>query len=629
MTKKKQNKPVVGAKSITKMEPFHTAGFWSENWWKALILIILPFILYYQSTQFGYVLDDQIVITDNQFTKKGFAGISEILTTESMTGYFGEQKELVQGNRYRPLSLVTFAIEYEVFNGLHPGKSHFINILLYALTALLLFRLLAMMFRKKPQNFWWLSIPFLTTIFFISHPIHSEAVANIKGRDEIMAMLFSLASLYSFLRYVDYKKTLWVVLSCVFFFLGLLSKENTITFLAVVPLTIYFFSDRSLWKSIKSIWPLLITTIIYLIIRFQTAGVPDFNQQITDLMNNPFYGMSGGEKLATIFFTLYKYIQLYIFPHPLSHDYYPYEIPVLTFADWRALASLILYGVIVYFGIKGFRKKKVYSYAILYYIATLSIVSNLVINVGTFMNERFIYMASLGLAILVAWLLSEKLPSWNKRTGSIISTIIAFVLIAGYSLKTIERVPDWESAFSLNQSAVIHGSNSARANSFMATALYNKGLEASAGEKRAIFEEAYQYAEKSVDIFPDYYNGSLMKVGVAAELHKLDRDEKVLLQRFAEVMAHRPDVSYISDYLAYLEERTNDMNYLMDWYAKTSIENVLKKANKPQWALHYLNRAYRLNKDHKGVLKATADVYARLGDEKRASTFYKLSEEAN
>ena len=171
-----------------------------------MILFVLPFLLYYQATTFGYVLDDQIVITDNNFTKKGFAGIGDLLTTESMTGYFGEQKNLVQGNRYRPLSLITFAMEYDMFGGLNPSVSHWINILFYALTGLLLFRVLSMMFRKRPESFWWLAIPFLTSLFFIAHPIHSEAVANIKGRDEILALLFSLATLYGALRYMDKQK---------------------------------------------------------------------------------------------------------------------------------------------------------------------------------------------------------------------------------------------------------------------------------------------------------------------------------------------------------------------------------------------------------------------------------------
>ena len=608
--------------------PFFSEGFWKENWWKALIIFIIPFVIYFQATNFGYVLDDQIVITDNKFTTEGLSGIDDLLTTESMTGYFGEQKNLVQGNRYRPLSLITFAIEHEISGGLNPALSHWMNIILYGLTGLLLFRVLSMMMRKTNAVSWWLAIPFLASIFFITHPIHSEAVANIKGRDEIMALLFSLATLYTSLRYMDKKNLMWMAASCVLFFLALLSKENSITFLAVIPLTIYFFSEHK-WKfNLRLLGALIVTTILYLALRFSVAGVPQFDQEITDLMNNPFLGMSGGEKKATIMFTLYKYIQLYLFPHPLNHDYYPYAIPKLGWGDIRSIGSLLLYVGIVFWGIRGIKKKKISSYAILFYLATLSIVSNIVINLGTFMNERFIYMSSVGLAILAAYVIGDKLGRWKGKTGMITASALAGLMVLGYCYKTFTRVPDWESALTLNKSAVANGSNSARANSFMATALYNQGLETQGMGKFVILEDAYEYAEKAVKIHPTYQNGNLMKAGIAAELYKADRDEKKLLKRFAEVMSKRPDVSYLTQYLEYLEPRTNDLNYLMDWYVKTSLNEVMIQSRQPKWALHYLNRAYLIDNNDKKVLEALAQVYTRLGDQNKANQFLQLAQAA-
>jgi len=634
MVKKKSKKQVKQKPKSTPKKakkvivPFFSNGFWKQNWWKAAIIFVIPFLTYFKAAEFGYVLDDQIVITDNQFTKKGIAGISDLLTTESMTGYFGEQKNLVQGNRYRPLSLITYAIEYELEGGENPRTSHWLNIILYALTGLLLFRILAMMFRKTESASWWLAIPFLASLFFVAHPIHSEAVANIKGRDEIMALLFSLATLYTSLRYMDKKNILWMLASCALFFLALLSKENSITFLAVIPLTIYFFSEYKWSTNLKLLSALIVTTLVYLALRFSVAGVPQFGQEIPDLMNNPFLGMSGGEKMATIMFTLYKYIQLYIFPHPLNHDYYPYAIPVLGWADLRSLGSLLLYMALAFWALRGIKRKRVSSYAILFYLATLSIVSNIVINLGTFMNERFIYMASVGLSILAAYLISEKLGKWKGKTGLITATALAGIMVLGYCYKTYTRVPDWESALTLNRSAVGHGTNSARANSFMATALYNQGRETSGTPKFAILEEAYQFAEKAVKIHPTYQNGNLMKAGIAAELYKNDRDEKLLLKRFAEVMANRPDVSYINEYLDYLEPRTNDIDYLKKWYIETSLDEVLIQSNRPNWALHYLNRAYTMDNYDKRVLEALATVYNRMGDQNKANQFLQLAQDA-
>ncbi|MFA5783185.1 MAG: hypothetical protein WC868_13035, partial [Bacteroidales bacterium] len=88
-------------------------------------------LLYANSLFNQYALDDRLMITENQFTKKGFNGIGDILSTDSFVGFFGKQKNLVAGGRYRPLSHITFAIEYALF-GFNPFIGHLINILLYA-----------------------------------------------------------------------------------------------------------------------------------------------------------------------------------------------------------------------------------------------------------------------------------------------------------------------------------------------------------------------------------------------------------------------------------------------------------------------------------------------------------------
>ena len=239
-----------------------TSNFWQKNKFPALLLFILSIAIYIQSVNFNYVLDDKIVLNENGLVKKGFAGIWDIFSTESMTGYFGEEKQLVAGGRYRPLSLVTFAIEHQLFGGTHhkiedywikemrkvpdlanymdkiaadfsikmvffpdetsflnavkseipndtvekhkalilsesavahPRWGHIGNVLLFAFTVLLLFRVLSIIFPIKNKE-WYLTLPFIATLLFALHPIHLEVVANIKGRDEIMALLGSLGA---------------------------------------------------------------------------------------------------------------------------------------------------------------------------------------------------------------------------------------------------------------------------------------------------------------------------------------------------------------------------------------------------------------------------------------------------
>ena len=98
-------------------------------------------------------------------------------------------------------------------------------------------------------------------------------------------------------------------------------------------------------------------TVFYLMVRFNYSGVPKLTEVSKDLMNNPFLDMTFVEKMSTIFYTLGKYVVLLFFPHPLTHDYYPYAIPKVGITDPYALASIALYGVMVWYAYKNYQKK--------------------------------------------------------------------------------------------------------------------------------------------------------------------------------------------------------------------------------------------------------------------------------
>jgi tetratricopeptide (TPR) repeat protein len=615
------------AKSVTIQEPllqtvgnFYQTPFFTKYWKESLIIMMLSFALYHVCIPFGYVLDDLMVVSGNEYTKKGFDGIWDILTTESFEGYFGEKKELVQGNRYRPLSIITFAIEHGILGELNPKVSHIINIILYGFTCILIMMVLTMLFRNFKHKYWFMSIPFLATLIFLVHPIHSEAVANIKGRDEIMSMLFSMGALYASLRYMDRNSWAWLLTALMSYFLGLLSKENAITFVAVIPLTIYFFSETNSKLLKKIILGLLITTFLYLMLRFNTAGVPKFGVESKDVMNNPFLGMTGGEKLGSIMYTLGKYIMLMIFPHPLSHDYYPYAIPKVSIINLFSFLSLIVYIALTYVGFKGLWKKNIYSFSILFYLATLTIVSNIVINLGTFMNERFIFMASAGYCIALAYFLSEHLPNIIRKNGALISTAIAIIFVVGYSIKTYVRVPVWKDALSLNQAAVAVSSNSARANSFMSTALFEEfKVTEDKDKKRELIDQAEFYGLKSVEILPDYGNANLMLIGVVTERFKMDRNINDYIKGMKPIILRRPDIPFIKEFSDYL--KGSHSNELFPFYLSIGTELLKYKDGRRNWASQYLQYAYDINPNSKSVNEALALSYELSGNPNEANRF--------
>ena len=600
---------------------------WKSHIGPSFFLLIVSVIIYYQATSYGYILDDKIVITDNKYTKEGIDGIYDLMTTESMTGYFGEQKNLVQGNRYRPLSLVTFAMEYEFLDGLNPRISHWINILLYGFTGIVIYFLLLLLLNHKNRSFttasWFaLAVAFL----YITHPIHVEAVANIKGRDEIMAFLFALLSLG--FGYKHHVKGGWgkLIIANLFFIAGLLSKENTITFLAVLPLSFYFFNKTSLLNSFKGVWSYVLSACLYLVWRFSVSGVPKLGQESQDLMNNPFLDMNFIERFSTIIFTLGWYIKLLFIPFPLTHDYYPYAIPKMDLTDIGVWIALIIYAGLLIYSLKNFTKRQLSVFSILFYLVTLTIVSNVVINLGTFMNDRFIYFSSLGFIILMVLGIEVVSKRYFGKPNIVFLTAIATIGILYTSLSMI-RVPDWESALTLNASAIKVSSNSARANTFMGTALFQEARAENDFKKReTMLREAKPYAEKAVEIYPKYYNGNLMLAGIAAEIHKIDGKVDPLIKDFEKVMKMRPDINFLSEYLTYLKERNRHQPQISQMCKRVGRSLISRnKNNDARWALHYLNMAYQINGQDLETVQLIAQAYQLIGDLNSSNQFNNLA----
>lgn len=486
-----------------KNKAVHFSSFWSLP---SYLIFAFAFILYANSLFNQYTLDDRLMITDNKFTKKGLDGVWDILTTDSFVGFFGVQKNLVAGGRYRPLSHITFALEYEIM-GLNPLVGHLINILMYAFACVLVYKILCMLFKQEKHKFYF-SLAFMATLFFTAHPLHTEVVANVKGRDDIMSLLANFGALYFMLKYVENSKIKNIIIACAIFFLGLLSKENAISFVLVIPLTIYFFKQASIKKTAIIGFCLFIVSVFFMIIRTMVLG--DFMSSSPDyeLLNNPFIEANTIQKYATIFYTWGKYLLLIIFPHPLTHDYYPKQIPLMEIMDLRVLISMLIYIALIVISIVLFRKKHIISYSIIFFGLTFSIASNLIFPIGTFMNERFVFIPILGFCIVLAFLMTTYLPKWvNQRTIFIITGII----LLGYSIKTIARNPAWHDDYTLFTTDVKISKNSAKCNvSAGGQTLERAEKETDTLKKQKMIQDAISYLNKGIQIHPKYVAGWLL-----------------------------------------------------------------------------------------------------------------------
>lgn len=595
-------------------------SFFKHHWIGAIIVLLLGIAIYIPTLNFDYVLDDKIVLSENAYVKKGLSGLKEIFTTESFQGYFGEQKNLVQGARYRPLSIATFAIENSIFGENNKMASHLINAISYGLLCLLIYRTLVLLFNNKVKEKWYLSIAFAASLLYLFHPVHVEAVANIKGRDEILCMIFSMGALLFAIKYFDNKKIFYLPLMMGSYFIGILAKENAITFLAIIPISLYFFRKTKAKPILGVLFALIVTTAIYLFLRIQVIGyLFDDTTIITDIMNDPFYGMSGSEKLATIVYTLGQYFKLSFLPIQLTHDYYPYHIPIMNWAKPGTIISLLLYIGIIGMSIWGMKSKKIWAYGLIFFVASLSIASNVVFSIGTFMNERFLFIPSLGICILIAYFLMKYLPSKFPSLHSMVPMVLVGVISALFLTKDILRIPDWKNTLSLNRAAIKVSKNSARANLFMGVALFEEyKLEKMAIKKLELLNEAEPLFDKALEIYPQYGNANQMKSGAVAERYKSDRDLDKLLAEFKKIITRRP-VAFVDQYLEYLNGRENKTK-LVNFYNDVGF-NVIKrnadlerdptrKAKQYAYALKYLNYGLSLDPSNATLQQNANRIYA-------------------
>lgn len=475
------------------MQPFEQIKKYPQ-----LILFLLALLVYGNSLFNEYALDDAIVFTQNKFVKQGIDGIDDIFTTESFTGFFGFDKKLVAGGRYRPLSIATFALEREFF-GQQPFISHLINVLLYAVVVMLIYRILSSSRRASWQ------LAFVVALLFALHPIHTEAVTNIKGRDEILAMLFALLAAQWLL---FAKQPQWLIYpgAALMLFLAMLSKEHAIAFVVLVPLAM-FYLKQSNTKILKSTLALLIPALLFIFIRYEVLGGMQITQS-GSLMNNPFVEMTTPQKYATILLTWLWYLKLLIFPHPLTYDYYPYHVPVTDFSGIYPWLSLIMVAALLFLAIKSLKNKKLYGYWIWFFIGTFILMSNLFFSIGTFMNERFLFMPSLAFCAAMGYGLVWIYNRQSYRTAAITLTII---IAAGYTGKTIDRNRDWKNDFRLFTHDVQISANSAKGNCVAGGQYYEKAQATeSKKEKQKYLHKAKSYLEKSLTIHPTYNDAHLL-----------------------------------------------------------------------------------------------------------------------
>ena len=571
-----------------------------------LLLLVFTFLLYGNTLGHQYAQDDAIVITDNMFTQDGVSGISGHLTNDTFFGFFKKEgkAKLVSGGRYRPLTPIMFCLEYEAF-GLNPFVSHLINVLMYWLLCIAIFSLLALLFAQSESINQPTSLALIITLLFLAHPVHTEAVANIKGRDEIMAMLGAVIAFWASIKYFDTGSFKYVALGTLSIFFGLLSKENTITFLAVIPLGLFHFRALFNKKNILPVAGIVVGILAFLVIRTSILGF-DLGGKPMELMNNPFLAWNGSsydqfsfsEKAGNILICLGQYLRLMAWPSALIHDYYPRSIGIVSLTDWKAIFSLLIHILMLIAIVLYWKKNTLVSFGIAYYFVTLSIVSNIVFPIGTNMSERFLFMPSLGLLIALV----GGLKSLDRK----VMTIVVAYLFLGFSIRTIIRNPVWYDDFTLFTTDVRQGTRSAKLLNAAGGVIITKYVsEPDSPAKSKALKEAIGYLNQALEIHPTYKNPFLLLGNGYYYLKDYDN----AIASYEAALRLDPD---------FKDAMTNLPIVLRD-----AARHYGEKEQNVQKALTYLKQSIQLSPDDIETMRLLGISYGMTGDHANAIKYFK------
>jgi protein O-mannosyl-transferase len=509
-----------------KKEPF--AFSFGNVKMQALLLLIIGFALYGNSLQNNYALDDGIVIEKNTYVQEGFRGIPKIFSTDAYESFYTQMKakQQLSGGRYRPLSVVTFAIEQQLFGSKEKMKPagdvafirHFGNVLLYVLSVVvLLFFLREFIFRENAY------IAFLACLVFLIHPLHTEVVANVKSRDEIMSFLFIVLTFYAVFRYRRYKDFSQLLLGMIFYFMALLSKEYGITLIILIPMLLYIVDGETFADSVKAVLPFLGVAVLYLLIRFSVVGAGSTTEN-PDVLNNPYKFATTPEKWATRIEILNHYLRLMFFPHPLSSDYSYNTIPYTNFGNWKVYLSIFIHLGMIAATFVLFFKRRLLAFALAFYLLHLFLVSNLVMDIGATMGERLVYHSSFGFTIAVALLLQFLTRKNTEQAKMFAVAGFSLLLLVPAAYVVIPRNAQWkdDATLFIADAETVPNSALANGNAGKGCIDLSERPENKAQEKEWV-RKSIPYFEKALRVHKDYVNGYL-NMGVA--YFKLEDYEK-------------------------------------------------------------------------------------------------------
>lgn len=466
---------------------------------------LLAVALYANTLSHDFALDDAALIRDDPAIRS-LAGAAGFFRSEYLPG--------IRSGYYRPLATLSYASNHAL-GGLDPRGYHALNVALHGLNAALVFALLWQLTRDR-------AVAGAAALLFAAHAVHTEAVANVAGRPDLLCTFFFLAALLAYAvgrlglgerrgpARAGVEPRLYA-LSLLAYALALLSKEHALVFVGVLVLTDAVYG-RGPWRRLAAPYAgYLALTALYLGARVALLPAGAALPSPTEL-DNPLVAVDAPLRVLNGLQVVARQAWLLLFPLHLSYDYSYGAIPVLTRLDARGAALLALAVAALAWLAWSRRRAPDLFYALGFLAVTLSIVSHVAVPSGSILAERVLYLPSVGFCLAAAWALRALTRRLPPRAGRSVFAGAVALAVALHGVRTATRNPDWSDTERLFLSALAVTPGSAKVQNNAGVVFLRAGR----------LEPAQRHFSEALRILPGYRNARLNLAVVQAALGRVD-----------------------------------------------------------------------------------------------------------
>lgn len=571
-------------------------------------LFVLTFILYSNTLTHDFAWDDKIVINENPYVKSGISGIPQTFVKHN-SDYRADKYG------YRPITLTSFCLEYSLI-GEKPFFYHLTNVLLYSILGVLIFNFLLVIVPNQ-SLFHALAI----TLLFIVHPSHTEVVANIKSRDEILCLIFGVIAFKMFHRFLidgTVKYGFWTII-CLW--LSVLSKESGAM---LIPVFIVFsgiksggYDWRLTTKSLRVVFFMGVIVVCTLWIGTlgkdempTSAGAGIFHESGI-LGNSFFYESRLLYKLLNSFVLLWHYLVNFLLPYRQLYYYGFNQIPAASISSPIVWLSIILNCLIFLMAIKSLKNGTLVGLGIVFFYITLAVYLHLLKPLADTLADRFLFMPSLGGSIALGtlfhnWMSKNGYPfelnakSLSSNKTRLIFIFFCLIFFAGI-VKSFTRNKVWKNDLLLSEGDMPYLDNCARAHAYYAQNLQAK---LNAGFNSEIEKNMIEHYQRAIALHRESYY-AWISLGSYLTNHDRIEEGMRLLDSAIAIFPNQADPHY------YMGEALLKINRLKEAIAHLKIS--MKLANKVLMTYSSLALAYSGNKQFEEALEINNSALNQFG----------------